>query len=451
MKNRKLENTKARPPVKPCCRKGVTTIGIVVLTAFCIAFFPLAALAGKPEDELPLPARIVLRDIGALMDKEAYDQAIVRLTAFRKDSKTDVPPLIDLTLGNLYLLKDDPAQAKAPLRRAAAAMPDRVDARLNLAKACYETGEYAEAADCFAGAYELAAEAEKDPQHLYFCAVSHLLARSHGKAVAAFERLFTAHPKRVQPEWRENFVHALMADQKPRRALAVVGELVQQSTGPTRSKWQEMRLHLCLQLDMRDEARACARQLVAEDPGEARWWKALAHVELSCANYTEALAALTIYGWHQPLTDSEKKLWADLNLQLEIPQRAAPVYAELLARTADRQLLEKLICAYRQTARYEEALASLDRYAAGGDDSGLMMLRADLLYNARRFADAADAYRRAAVQDSRVAGQAWLMAGYAAWQVNDLETSRRAFVQASGFTRQKKAALAAMRQIEAVN
>ncbi len=437
--------------MKPCFRDSAAKIAVVVVAACGIAFFPLAAGAEKPADALPLPARLVLRDIGALMDQKAYDRAIVRLTAFKKDSKADVPPLIDLALGNLHLLRDDPGQAKAPLRRAASAMPDRVDAWLNLAKACYETRDYAEAARCFSTAYAHADEAARDPQHLYYAALSHLLAKSHNDAAAAFERLFATHPQQIRPEWRENFVHALMAAGTPRRALPLVRELALQTSGKDRPKWQELLLQLYLQMEMAGEARSWARQLAFESPGEARWWKALAHVELSSSRYAEALAALTVYGWLEPLTPEEKKLWADLNLQLEIPARAAPVYAELLKDSSDRQLLEKLVSACRQTARYDEALAWLERHPASGRDPQLLMLRADLLYNARRFADAADAYRQAAQTDPRAAGQAWLMAGYAAWQSNDLETSRRAFHQASGFSQHRKAALAAMAQMEAVN
>ena len=430
-------------------RPGLAAVGLFVVVVMGIGLFPLPALAAASGDP-PLAVRFVLRDVEGLMGKKAYDQAIARLNAFQGQSEKDRHPLIDLAMGNLFLLKEDPGRAKAPLSRAVAAMPHRIDAWLNLAKACYDTRDYEAAADCFAAAYERSGEAEKDPRSLYFAAVSHLLAKSNAEAVAAFERLFAAHPKQIQSEWRENFIQALMADEKPRRALPLVRELARQSSGKTRSKWQEMLLHLYLQLDMTDAARACARQMTEEYPGDAKWWKALAHVELSSSRYKEALAALTIYGWLRPLTDSEKKLWADLNLQLEIPERAAPVYAELLARAPDRQLLEKLVSAYQQKARYAEALATLDRYGADRDDPKLLLLRADLLYNARRFSDAADAYRRAALKGSPQAGQAWLMAGYAAWQVNDLDTSRQSFERASGYSRQKKAALEAMRQLAAV-
>lgn len=40
------------------------------------------------------------------------------------------------------------------------------------------------------------------------------------------------------------------------------------------------------------------------------------------------------------------------------------------------------------------------------------------------------------------------MAGYAAWQNDDLETSRRAFKRAADFNPQRKTALLAMRQLE---
>ena len=396
------------------------------------------------------------------MDKEAYDQAVDKLTAFRArggpapadgrpDPKGYHHPLIDLAMGNLFLLKQEPEPAKAPLRRVVSVWPERIDAWLNLAKACYETQAYAEAARCFAAGYARSEGDDKDPRHLYFSALAHLLDKSYGQAIAGFERLFAAHPGRIKPEWRENFVQALLAADKPRRALPLVRDLATQTAGDARRRWQELCLHLYLQLEMASEARAYARQRVDDDPATAKWWKALAHVELAAANYTEALTALTVYGFLAPLTAEEKRLWADLNLQLEIPAQAAPVYRASLGRSMDRKTLEKLVSAYRQMGCCEEALAQLDRYGATDADPALLMLRADLLYAARRFGDAAGAYRLAARGDRQMAGKAWLMAGYAAWQGDDLESSRQAFRQAARFGRHKQAALKAMRQLEALN
>ena len=438
----------------------LAALALWALTALGGGLWSLPAWAAETANDLPLPAQRVLGEVSRLMDRKAYDAAIAKLSDFRRqgaspgaqspaDPQGRRHPLIDLALGNLYLLKEDFPKAKAVLQHVVAKAPRRADAWLNLAKACYETRDYDCAADAFANAYERSAAGEKDPMHLYFAAVSHQLGGANAEAVKVFERLFAAHPEKIKPQWRENFVQALMAADQPRRALPLVRQLARQTSGEARLKWQETLLHLYLRLKMTAEGRAYARQLAHEAPGEARWWKALAHVELSAGRYAEALAALTVYGYLNPLTEAEQRLWADLNLQLDIPEEAAPVYARLLRQKNDPKLLEKLISAYRQAGRYDEALALLDRH--GADDPAKLMLRADLLYSARRFAEAAGAYRQAALKNKAAAGQAWLMAGYAAWQAKDLEASRQAFRRASVFKQHKKAALAAIHQIEAIN
>jgi tetratricopeptide (TPR) repeat protein len=438
----------------------LTTLALWVLTGLGILLWPMCAWSAETANELPLPAQRVLGEVSDLMDRKAYDAAIAKLIAFRRQEQSPGDqaqadpegrrhPLIDLALGNLYLLKEDYPKAKAALQQVVARQPQRADAWLNLAKACYETRDYGRAAGAFANAYDRSPAGEKDPQHLYFAAVSHQLGGANAEAIPVFERLFAAHSEKIKPQWRENFVHALMAADKPRRALPLVRQLARQASGEARLKWQETLLHLYLRLEMIPEARTHARQLAHEAPGEARWWKALAHVELSAESYAEALAALTVYGYLQPLTQTEQRLWADLNLQLDIPDHAAPVYARLLQQGNDPKLLEKLIAALRQAGHYDEALALLDRH--GVDSPAKLMLRADLLYSSRRFAEAAEAYRQAALENKNAAGQAWLMAGYAAWQINDLEASRQAFRQASRFAQQKKAALSAIRQIEAMD
>ena len=75
------------------------------------------------------------------------------------------------------------------------------------------------------------------------------------------------------------------------------------------------------------------------------------------------------------------------------------------------------------------------------------MLRADLLYALDRFDAAADAYRHAARSDKAKAGRAWLMAGYAALQIDDTAAGRQAFERAAAFDRHRQAALTALRQL----
>ena len=102
----------------------------------------------------------------------------------------------------------------------------------------------------------------------------------------------------------------------------------------------------------------------------------------------------------------------------------------------------------RATDRVEQALELLGRFGAAAEDPELLMLQGDLLYALKRFKEAKGVYRRAAGTDSRQAGQAWLLAGYAAWRTNDFNASRRAFQNAAKYRKQRKAALLALAQLK---
>jgi tetratricopeptide (TPR) repeat protein len=75
------------------------------------------------------------------------------------------------------------------------------------------------------------------------------------------------------------------------------------------------------------------------------------------------------------------------------------------------------------------------------------MTEADLLYALERFAEAGQAYRRVANTDPKRAGRAWLMAGYAALQLQDAAAGREALTKAATFEGQRQAALVAMRRL----
>ena len=100
-----------------------------------------------------------------------------------------------------------------------------------------------------------------------------------------------------------------------------------------------------LNLDMDKKALAFATRLTREDPLEPRWWKALAHIRLKSGTgetaQAKALADLLVYGYLTPMTPEEKQLAGDLYLTLEIPEKAAGVYAQIMADRFSFKLLEK--------------------------------------------------------------------------------------------------------------
>ena len=111
-------------------------------------------------------------------------------------------------------------------------------------------------------------------------------------------------------------------------------------------------------------------------------------------------------------------------------------------------MIDRLVCAYRQMGRGDKALAVLNRLDPQAGNPELLLLKGDVLYETKNYKAADKAFRTAAQKNCSQKGQAWLMAGYAAWQYNDLVASRSAFEQAAQFKRQRKDALAAIAQLK---
>ncbi len=432
-------------------------VGILGIVAGIL--LPCTGMAAHGTADLPVPARVVLAKAGALMQEKAYSKAIDVLLAFQtrkrpastatqNDPKGCYHPEVFFALGTCYLMQSSYDAAVNAYDQAVRRDPTFTAAWLNMAKACYEAHDYSRAAGCFEQAYEHSEE--KNPEHLYYCAAAYLMDRKNAPGLIAFERLFEQHADAVQPAWRENYVHALLEAGRPKAALPHIRQLASEYTGEKQVQWQEILLHNYLQLDMQVEAHAYALYLTRQAPAMSKWWKALTHVELNAGRYDQALVAFTVFSYLTPLTAQENKLLADLNLQLGIPVKAAPLYEAVLHEKTDRRLIHNLMLALQQLGQPEEAVNALQRFAPGTRDPELLMCKADLLYSLERFEEAGQTYRRIArvgTGKSHQTGRAWLMAGYAALQANDVDACRSAFRKAATFKKHRKNALLAIQQL----
>jgi tetratricopeptide (TPR) repeat protein len=406
--------------------------------------------------DLPGPARVALAKAARLIQDKAYGEAAAALEAFQaggepfpgpgiEDPRGTHHPEVYFALGTCRLMQKAYAPAKAAYQKALQRDPGHLSSWLNLAQAAYGLGDYPLAARGFAEAYDHAPA--PDPEYLYSSAAALLMAEDYGFALMAFEKLFARHPDTVQTAWRENYVHALLAENQVRRALPHIRNLAAANTGEKQVQWQEILLHQYLALDMAQAALDLILKLTREAPLRDKWWQALAHLALRENHYEQALMALLVVGYLRPLSAQETRLVADLNLQVGIPVKAATLYAAALEENRDPRLLKNLVQALQQLGRLEEALAACRRFAPHSRDGELLMIEADLLYALERFSEAGQAYRRAAAADRRRAGRAWLMAGYAALQLQDAAAGREALAKAATFEGQRQAALVAMRRL----
>lgn len=440
----------------------------LVVSLFIFIYPVQGNAAWNPKQKLPVSVQRLLLQVRKSMNQKDYPGAIERITAFHaqgraaSDQTSEITacrhPMVCFALGNCYLLKLDYQKAKIAYLNALEEAPDFIDAQINLARAYSETQNYHEAAKCFLKAYN--GSDPKKPDYLYYSAVTYLMDKQAEQAITLFEKLFQAYPTVVECQWQENYVNALILADRMKQAIPVILQLVGKKQGKEKIRWQETLLQIYLQMNNTQQALAYATHLARTNCHVPRWWKTLVHIHLSLEQYEHALSHLIIYRYLTPLSIQEKKLWADLYLQLAIPDKAAHAYELVLiersnvkqnqkfGQTSNKEILKRLVSACQQLDMPEKALTFLDRFNAKDSDPELLMLKGDLLYTMERFNDADEVYRLAAQNNFQQAGQAWLMAGYASWQQNDLSASREAFKHAAKFKRHRKNAMSAMAQLK---
>jgi len=421
-----------------------------------IALLVPAISHGGQADDIPLAARMVIFKAQKLMEKNRYTDAARVLEAFQEKSKTLKPDeadskgcrhyLINFNLGNCFLMTKKYAAAEARYRAVVVSKPDFHMGWMNLAKCCYDMNAHGKAGHAFLRGYETAPE--KDPHTLYSGAICFMTAGDNQKALGVFRNLLKAHPSAIKLEWKETLVQAYLACDQPRKALPFIEALSEKTKGKKRKQWQEIRLNTYLSLNMKTKALQYVNRLILEYPTEARWWKGLAHLHLKENRYKSALVALTVKGFLEPLTIQENRIIADLNMSVNVPLQAVRFYERIAGKKPGSDMAYRIAQCYIRLYRPEEALKYADRgLIKDKSHKHLLLMKGNLLYELKRYPEAAAAFETAARKKANP-GRAWLMAGYAAWNAKDLRATRRAFKNAAGHSRQKKAALKALRQLD---
>lgn len=440
-------------------RRKTQYISIASLLSLMLGLLAALHLAvpSAQASELPNAARVVLSKAHEHMQEEEYQQALQLLQDFQSRAKEKEPdpaqadprgyhhPEVYFLLGNIHQTLENPERAEEAYLNGLKRDPEHVQARVNLARVCHEQDKFQEAARHFQKAYQF--EDKEKPEYLYFAAVSWLMQESLQESIQCFEQLLKEHPGQIKLKWRENLVHAYLSADRNEQALEHIQILAREHQGDKQIQWQEILLHQYLELEMLQEAKDYALELTSQDPVQEKWWKALVHTALARDEYQQAVVALTIYSFLSPLSQEERKLLADLRLQVGVPVQAIPQYKAFLKENPDKRVLRNLVSAYQQLGEQDQALKALQEFEGHEQDQELMLLKADLLYQLQRFQKAHAAYKQAAGLQGERSGRAWLMAGYAAWEAEDLGQARQALAKAAEFKEQQEKAESALEQI----
>lgn len=444
----------------------------LILAVLLIALMPARVLAGDGE-KLSLSEGICVNKAQALYGQGKVKDAVKTLEVFIKKYETnkntkELHPYLYFLLGNFYQSysqgsHDDATdnagrhlqKAAQCYRAAVKSDPDFSEAWLNLAKCCYESQKYSDAAQSFEKAYQCTET--KKSIHLYYAAVCRFQAREPEYALSLFETLLQTHPQDVTLAWKEVLVNILFTLERYRQALVYIKELVRESKPPKLKQWQEILLSQYLNLGMDTEALEFAQKLTRTDPLEPRWWKGLSHIHLKNEDQQKGLAALIIYGYLTPMTQAEIKLTADLYMAVDVPKKAARLYQEVLEQDLDPKILEKLTHALATAHDPDNAIKWIDKGLSlssgkSKQDANLLLLKAQLLYIKRSWEQAAETYEKAAIHSAgtKHCGQAWLMLGYSAMNCRQMDQSLNAFKKAAKFKKQQRPAEKAIAQINSI-
>ncbi|MFO8085834.1 MAG: tetratricopeptide repeat protein, partial [Desulfobacterales bacterium] len=381
-----------------------------------------------------------------LFDNQQYLKAIEKLETFRAGGKRGFDHyLVDFSMGNAWLQQNDPGRA-APFYQSAVAKNEQLSAAwLNLARCRYELLQFKPAAEAFLKGYETSSP--REAMTLYYAAVSWFQAGESIRTVQLMERLLKNHPEDVKPEWKETLVHAYLAVKAPEKALVLMEELVTQFTGEKKVQWQESLLYHYLSMDMKNKALRLAEHLAQTFPVEPKWWKALAHIHLSEDRHSNALAAMTIYGYLKPLDEKETNLMAELNLMLGIPSVAVSYYKSLGDKASSSAVIKKIVQSYQMMNQPEEALKWVEIGLKREHSTDLVMKKANILYELGKFSQSIDAYESVIGKNNGDTGLAWLMIGFAETQNGNLNRAESAFENASKFKRHEKTAISHLQHI----
>lgn len=376
--------------------------------SFLFFAFPVSAAAG-PQAISATVQRLVY-NAQQDMQKQEYQKAVTTLSVYLKRNPKRAHYLLEFTLGNAYTGLNRIKDARIHYYRATKLNPDYSPAWQNLGKTCFDLELYEQAGASMFKAYKL--DGEQHPTRLYYAAVGYLLAG--------------------QAEKSRPLLECLLADRSK----------------PPKSEWIEAYLQVCLDLEETDKALKLIKQLLANDQTKARWWKLLAQLQLQKNNYRQAVAALEIYGYLQPLKNEELKLLGDIYLSIEAPVKAAEHYALLCHREPSIKYQAQLARAWFAAHHHKTALTVLQKAISRHPDAGLWFLKGQILYDQNHYAKAGDAF--AAAEDLTAApnGKALMMMAYCSINLEKYDQARTILKRACSYPRTGSKARKLLKQLD---
>jgi len=325
--------------------------------------------------EAPMPVRrAVFRAETAAGRGQLEDAARILTEALEAGESRDHPAL-RYRLGVYELELGKPQVALIHLTRASEQAPGEVVVWRDLARAAYESGAFAQAAEAFGRA------GDENGEFQYYSGVAWVQADEPARAVTVLEPLVASAPDTVPQAWVQALVSAASTAGTPERASAGVDRLLR------------------------------------DHPDSSDSWRLASQQSQLVGRMEEASIRLQVADWLAGLATADVRRLAELQLAAGVPRSAARTYARLW-KAGETDLAETLAVAWLQAHEPDSARVVLESGLAVEATASLEMLLGDLEFGEERWTSAAAAYGRAEALYPEL-GRAALMQGACAMRLGN--------------------------------
>lgn len=338
--------------------------------------------------ELTREAQVALVAAQDLYNVEKYAEARQPLYDYLDTQPEVIPEVLYLLLGQCWYLEENFEEARKVWKEGHEAYPESDDLFKQYAYMAYQAEKFLEAGTVFEQYYDFMEE--KDISHLNNSALSFYFGEDLEEAKRIFKRLIDL-------------------------------------PGDPETAWLDFVIQICFEQGDMDEAQENILMALDYYPLNVVYWQSLSDIRMEKEDYLGGTSALAIQYRIKPPEDKDSwKTLTDLYNYLQVPLRVAKDLPKSFEDKVQEEEYIKVARAYANALRIEKAVSYLDDLISKNPTSGLMLEKGRLLYNARMNKEAIKALDECIEFDPEN-GQAYLYKGFAAWDLEDWDTTRDAF------------------------
>jgi tetratricopeptide (TPR) repeat protein len=382
-------------------RGNCSAVHVLVTVVAATVLLFASPLYAAPGGKLSNAEHRILYQAQKAMAKKDYPLAEKLLSDQLTKRQDKGHYLVPFTLGNVLSMTGDFAGALVHYKTAVDRYPGDSAVWQNMGRAYYELNQFHNAAQAMERACDLMTPPAANLR--YHTAVTHIMAEAYAAALPHLEVLTDNTIEKVDPTWLQALLKVNLALDLPQKALAT------------------------------------AQRLLEKKKEAPQAWQILARLYFEAGDYKKAAAAMEIRAALSSPDRRETKLLGDVYLMAQIPLKAARQFEKLLDSEAGPDDFERTASAYRAAHRPAKAMEVLTRGLAGFNTPRLWQILGNLRYETQKYQHAYTAYKNAALIDPQGA-ENYMMMGYCALHLDQMEKAVTAFKKAAEFPAKQKVA-----------